>query len=81
MATIYDYARLSWSIKRLRSMDKNPCYNLDAICRAANIDYYKIRAFLDITNDILDNKLDLAGVLKQYEIQERELIELGATFS
>lgn len=77
MVTIYDYARLSWTIKRLRQLDKDPCYNLDAICKKANIDYFKIRAFLDITNSILDGELDLIGILNQYEIQKEEIVELS----
>lgn len=54
MVTIYDYARLSWTIKKLRQLDKEPCYKLDAICKKANIYCFKIRSFLYITNSILD---------------------------
>ncbi|AVK51232.1 hypothetical protein AXY43_26240 [Clostridium sp. MF28] len=70
-------ARLLWTINRLNAINNNECYNFKAMCERIGMDYNKVNAFLEISNGIMNKNIDFGPLLKQYDLQEKELDELA----
>lgn len=70
-------ARLLWTINKLNAISNNECYNFKAMCERVGMNYEKVSAFLEISNDIMNKNIDFGPLLRQFELQERELEELA----
>lgn len=77
MSSIFDYGRLSWTVKRLNQFKNDPRYNLEYICIDAGIDYTKVSAFLEIANGILDNKLKFKEAFDACGVDVQEITVLS----
>lgn len=66
-------ARLLWVIKKLNDMKNDDCFNFEAVCIRAGLDYYKVSSFLDMANGIMNNEIDFEPLLNQYQIGKSDL--------
>jgi len=77
MLDLFGSARLIWTISKLNDINNNECYNFKAMCKRVGLDYYKVNAFLEVSNGIMDKSIDFGQLLVQYDLQEKELEKLA----
>lgn len=69
---LYNWSKVLWTIKHLNKLNKKSYFDLEKFCIENNLNYKKIKYFLEVSNDIINGDSDL---IRAFE-QEKEELEI-----